>query len=320
MKKRSSKEVAAFLRERDNFSILTHARPDGDTLGSSAALCRMLRQLGKTAHVLENPEITETYAWLHQGLTKTEADPNDTIICVDVGASHLLPACFQRYLGRIDLRIDHHGDQGSFSRLELVDTKAGACTEIIYELSLALGLSLDGATADALYTGTITDTSCFQFANTTSHTLTVAAACVAAGARNFEINQMVFQENLLQLLQLQSHIAQNMHIFAQGKMAMVSIPWAVTQKIGATEDDLNNILNFLQALSKAQLAATLLETEQGGTRLSIRSVPGVDGSGIAAAFGGGGHKVAAGANMTMPLKEAEKAVEKEMLHQFGEIL
>ena len=316
----TNKEAAAFLLERDNFAILTHARPDGDTLGSSAALCRMLRQLGKTAHVLENPEITETYAWLHQGLTKSAADKNDTIICVDVAAPHLLPGAFQLYLGRIDLRIDHHSGDDHFSQRELVDSSCGACTEIIYELGCALDIPLDRSTADALYTGTITDTSCFQFANTTAHTLAVASACVAAGARNFEIYQTIFEDRIPQRLRLQSYIAENMKSFCHGKLTLVSIPLAVQEEIGANQEDLNNILNFPQSLSKSQVAAILLETVQGGTRLSVRSIPGVDCSGIVAAFGGGGHKVAAGANMTMPLEGAEKAVEKEMLHQFREIL
>lgn len=313
-------EVAAFLRERDCFSILTHRRPDGDTLGASAALCRMLRCMGKIAHVIENPEITESYTWLHRGLTKASVAENDTVICVDVAAVHLLPEAFGSDLGRIDLRIDHHSGDDHFSKWEWVDSGCGACTEMIYEVGRALNIQLDGATADALYTGTITDTDCFRFANTTAHTLAVASACVAAGARNFEINQAVFEERIVQRLKLQSYIAENMNIFAGGKLCVVSIPLTVQEKIGANREDLNNILNFPQTLSKAQIAATLLEDTSGGTRLSLRSLPGVDCSGIAAAFGGGGHKVAAGANMTMPLEKAEKAVTKEMLCQFGEIL
>lgn len=311
-------EAAAFLRAHDHFAILTHRQPDGDTLGSSAALCRILRRSGKTAYIIENHEITEPYTWLHRGLTKPSAAENDTIICVDVAAPHLLPEAFQPYLSRIDLRIDHHSGDDHFSRHELVDSSCGACTEIIYELGLALDVPLDRDTADALYTGTMTDTSCFQFANTTAHTLAVASACVAAGARNFEIYQAIFEDRIPQRLGLQSYIAKKMEIFGNGSLSIVALPLAVQEKLGANREDLNNILNFLQALTKTKIAATLLETAQGGTRLSLRSTPGIDCSGVAAAFGGGGHKVAAGANMTTPLKEAEKTVKAEMLRQFGE--
>lgn len=313
-------EAAAFLRERDHFAILTHRQPDGDTLGASAALCRILRRGGKIAHVLENPEITETYAWLHRGLTKTFAAETDTVICVDVAQPHLLPPAFQPYLSRIDLRIDHHSGDDHFSKWELVDSSCGACTEIIYEIGCAMGIPLDQPTADALYIGTITDTDCFRFANTGAHTLAVASACVSAGARNFEIYQTVFEDRISQRLKLQTYIADHMKVFENGRLAIVSIPADIQEKIGANREDLNNILNFPQALSKAQVAAILLEEVSGNTRLSVRSVPGIDCSGIAAAFGGGGHKVAAGANMPMSLKKAEIVVEKEMLREFGEIL
>lgn len=313
-------QTAAFFRERDNFAILTHSYPDGDTVGSSAALCRILRQLGKIAHVLENPQITSPYADLHCGLTKLVAAETDTVVSVDVAAPHLLPADFQPYLRRIALRIDHHSGDDHFSQYELVDSHCGACTEIIYEIGCALDIRLDAPTADALYTGLLTDTSCFQFANTTAHTLAVASACVAAGARNFEIYQTLFEGRISQRLQLQSYIGENREIFAGGKLALVSIPLEVQTKIGANREDLNNILNFLQALTKASVAATLLEVDSCHTRLSVRCVPGLDCSGVAAAFGGGGHKVSAGANMTISLAEAQKAVKEEMRRQFGEIL
>lgn len=313
-------EAAAFLRERDCFAILSHRQPDGDTLGASAALCRMLRSLGKTAHVIENVEISPVYAWLHRGLSKPSAQEGDTIICVDVAAPHLLPGTVQSCLGHIDLRIDHHSGNDHFSQWELVDSSCGACTEIIYELGWALGIRLDQPIADALYTGAITDTSCFQFANTTAHTLAVASACVAAGARNFEIYQAVFEDRIPQRLKLQSHIAENMKVFGGGKMCIVSIPLEIQEKIGANREDLNNVLNFPQALSKALVAATLLEEGGDRTRLSVRSTPGIDCSGVAAAFGGGGHKVAAGANMAMPLAAAEKAVEMQMRDQFGDTI
>lgn len=318
MMKLTLSQTAEFLQARDHFAILTHVRPDGDTLGSAAALCRILRALGKTAHILRDPEISPDYRWLYRGLTMEQAAAGDTIVCVDVAAAQLLPAVFRPYLGHIALRIDHHGGRDSFTDAEYVDGSRGACTEIIHELAEALQVSIDAPTADAIYTGLITDTFGFRFANTTAHTLAVAAACLSAGARNFEINQMVFEENLLQRLKLQNHIADHLRRLADGRLAMVTLPWQLQQAIGATEDDVNNVLNFLQALTGAQVAATLVEDALGYTRLSVRSLPGGDCTPLAAAFGGGGHTLAAGANTTLPLSVAEAAVESEMLSQFTE--
>ena len=92
-------DVARFLLEHDHFAILSHRRPDGDTVGSSAALCRGLRQLGKTAHVLVNKEVTPRFAWLHEGLTKPRAEEGDTVVSVDVASPEMLPADFRPLLG-----------------------------------------------------------------------------------------------------------------------------------------------------------------------------------------------------------------------------
>lgn len=312
-------ETAQFLLSHDRYTILTHRQPDGDTLGSAAGLCRILRKLGKTAYVLENPEITGSFTWLMTDLTKADVAQGDTIICVDVAAPHLLPRGFSADTP-VALRIDHHGGSDSFTQNELVDPAAAACTELIYDLACELNVALDAPMADALYTGAITDTSCFQFASTTAHTLAVASSCVAAGARNAEIYQDIFENRIPQRLKLQSYIGEQVDVFAGEKLAIVGIPWSVQEKIGANREDVNNILNFPQALTKAQVAATLLEEKDGIVRLSLRSVKGCPCAGVAAAFGGGGHAMASGANMTMALKDAVQAVKMEMLRQFGEKL
>ena len=108
-------DAARFLLEHDHFAILSHRRPDGDTVGSSAALCRGLRQLGKTAHVRVNKEVTPRFAWLHEGLTKPWVEEGDTIVSVDVASPEMLPADFRPLLGKIALRIDHHSSATSFT-------------------------------------------------------------------------------------------------------------------------------------------------------------------------------------------------------------
>ena len=123
-------KIAEFFKENDNFMIVTHRRSDGDTLGSSALLCMGLRQLGKNAHILANPEITPKYAHLHRGLCKPGAEEGDFVVSVDVASGNMLPDCFKTLA--FDLRIDHHGSATSFTPYELVEPKTAACGEIIY--------------------------------------------------------------------------------------------------------------------------------------------------------------------------------------------
>ena len=312
MKTLTRNEIADFLMKSDRFAILTHRRPDGDTIGSAAALCRILRKMGKIAYIIRNHEVSDRFAWLHQGLTREEAGENDTIITVDVASPGMLPAQFEQYLGRIALRIDHHGSATSFTENELVDSTAGACAEIIFDLMEYLWVPMDEKIADAIYVGTSTDTGCFRFANTTSHTFLTAAACAAGGARVFQINQELFETNTLGRLKIQGWIVENMKSLPGG-MAIVSIPRAVEEAIGVTEDDMDNISSFPRTISGVAMAATLRETKDGDVKLSVRAVPGRDATALTGLFGGGGHKGAAGATLKMSLAQAAEAVEKAML-------
>lgn len=310
-------ETAAWLKGQDHFAILTHRRPDGDTLGSAAALCRMLRALGKTAHILENREITDRFAWLHEGLTKAAAAPEDTLVCVDVASPQMLPPAFSKYLGKIALRIDHHASATSFTPHELVDGGAGACAEILWDIAGALGLAMDPATADAVYVATATDTGCFRFANTTGHTFRVAADCADRGARVYQLNQEIFETNTLSKLRMQAWIVEHMRLSPDKHLAIVAIPRSVEAELGVTDDDMDNISNFPRTVAGVRMAATLRQTREGDSKLSVRAVPGWDATRITEAFGGGGHKGAAGATLHLPLEEAVKAVEREMETHFG---
>ena len=313
MKMLTRNETADFLLNNDNYAILTHRRPDGDTIGSSAALCHILRKLGKTAHVIRNNEITDRFVWLHEGLTKDEAAEGDTIITVDVASPGMLPKAFEQYLDRITLRIDHHGSATSFTEKELVDPAAGACAEIIFDLMEHLWVTMDANIANAIYVGTSTDTGCFRFANTTSHTFITAAACAAAGAKIYQLNQDLFETNTLGRLKIQGWIVENMKVFSEGKLAIIAIPKTVEESIGVTEDDMDNISSFPRTVSGVCMAATLRQSKNGDVKLSVRAIPGFDATVIAGAFGGGGHKGAAGATLKMSLSDAALAVEKAML-------
>lgn len=307
-------ECAAFLLKHDNYAILTHRRPDGDTLGSAAALCRMLRKKGKTAHILRNPEITDRFKWLHEGLTKEEAGENDTIVTVDIASAQLLPGVHQKYLGRIALRIDHHASATSFTEHELVDPASAACGELICDLLSTMDHGeMEPELADAVYVAISTDTGCFRFANTTSRTFLCAAACASGGARVYELNQTLFETNTLGRLKMQAWIVTHMDVFAGGKLAVVAIPKTMEQHIGVTEDDMDNISSFPRTVAGVQMAATLRETADGDVKLSVRAVPGLDATVITREFGGGGHRGAAGATLKLPLSEAAAKVKQVLL-------
>lgn len=298
-------ECAQFLLHHDNFCILTHARPDGDTIGSATALCVALRQLGKNAYVLENEEASPFLERCLLGLTVKEPGENDTLVCVDVASPHLLPGAHQKYLPRLALRIDHHFSAVSFTVEELVDSTSAACGEIIYDLITAMGAEMTKEIAWRLYIAISTDTGCFRYSNTTAHTYRVAAACADTGADLYPITQELFDTTSISELKLQNWMVEHAQFLCGGKAAVCAIPKSMEDNV--SKEDLEGISGFLRSIEGVKISATLREIE-GGSKVSIRAVPGFDASEVAQQFGGSGHKGAAGANLAMPLNIATGVV------------
>ena len=313
MKILTRNECAQYLLSHDHYTILSHRRPDGDTIGSTAALCLGLRQLGKRAHVLLNPEVSPRFQWLHEGLTKEAVEEGDTVVSVDVASPGMLPKAFAHLVGKIGLRIDHHSSATSFTDAELVDGNSASCAELIWDVLEEMGVTMDAAIGEAVYVGTSTDTGCFRYSNTTAHTFATAARCAAAGARIYELNQELFETNTLGRLRMQAWIVDHMKLLRGGEMAVIAIPRAVEESIGVTEDDMDNISSFPRTVSGVKMAATLRQTADGDTKMSVRAVPGYDATAVTVKFGGGGHKGAAGASVKMPIEKAVEEVEKAML-------
>lgn len=297
-------DTAAFLSTHDRYTILTHRRPDGDTLGSAALLCRGLRKLGKTAHVLENPEITPKYAELTRELTKPAPEAGDILISVDVASPGMLQHNFAHLAEQITLRIDHHKNESSWTEHELVDHISAACGQIIYWVLLQLCIPLDIPMANALYTAVATDTGCFRYANAQAQTYETAAACARVTPYLRELNHTLFETNSLARLRMQGWMVENARFLHDGKVCLCPIPLEVEQRIGVTEDDMENISGFPRSIAGVKIAATLRQENEHKVKISLRVDLDYDASVICAKLGGGGHRGAAGASLEMSMEEA----------------
>ena len=264
-------ECARWLLERDNFLILTHTRPDGDTIGSASTLCLGLRQLGKTACILENQEVPPGLESCVSGLTKDTVEDTDTILSVDVASPGMLQKEAENLLGRIELRIDHQGSATSYTEEELVDTMAAACGEIVYDVLMEMGAELTKGIAWRLYIAVSTDTGCFRFANTNAHTYQTAAACAATGADLYPITQALFDTNSLGKLRLQSWMLEHARFLCDGKAAVCGIPKSLEDTV--TKEDMEGVAGLLRSIEGVKISATLRQTETGA-KMSVRAVPG----------------------------------------------
>ena len=226
-------DAARWLLERDHFCILTHARPDGDTLGSASALCVGLRQLGKTAHLLINDGASPFLDRCQQGLTKDWPEEQDTLVTVDVATPGLLLPLAAPLLDRISLRIDHHATATSFTPEELVDPSAAACGEIVYDVLMAMGCEMTKELAWRLYIAVSTDTGCFRYSNTSANTYRVAAACAETGADLYPITQELFDTTSISELKLQNWMVDHATFLADGHAAVCAIPKELEESVSA---------------------------------------------------------------------------------------
>ncbi len=313
-------KAAALLRGWDDILVLCHASPDGDTLGSAGALVRGLGALGKRAFFACGDKIDEKYSYLFEGLAPLGREPAH-IVSVDVATPSLLGSLEEEYAGRIDLAIDHHSGHTLFARESWVEPDSAANSELIYLLLQELGVSIDKATAECLYTGISTDTGCFRYANVTPRTHRIAARLLELGADGARINREMHESKSKAQLEAERILMESMAFSCGGKCAMVQVPLSIYERTGVQEGDLEGMAALPRQIKGVLLGVTLKEKENGLVKGSVRSNPPANAREIGESFGGGGHPGAAGFTLPgMTLSQAAEKVEaacREQLLRLG---
>lgn len=300
-------EAADFLRTLDGVLLLTHVRPDGDTIGCAAALCRALRALGKTAYLLENPEVTETYAPYAEGLWAPEGFVPESVVSVDIAVPGLLPENAAPYRDRICLAIDHHGSQEFFAERTCLDAGAAACGELVYEITKEL-TEVTPEMAMALYVAISTDCGCFVYANTTARTHRIAAELMERGIDVGPVNKALFRTKSQVRLAMEARMVADMKLYDRGRVVVMSIPLSLRQELHATEADIEELSSLAALVQGTDCGITLRELTPEKVKISLRTGPRVDASAVCRVLGGGGHRGAAGATVNGTMAEAEDAI------------
>lgn len=300
-------EVALWLRERDDFLILTHRRPDGDAVGCAAALCLGLRSMGKTAHIWENPQFTPRYAHRLAGLT-TKDKTAETVIAVDLATEGLLPMGGEDFAGKIRLCLDHHPSNTGYAQNTLLQTECAGCGELIWDVLEALGVAITKEMAEAVYIAISTDSGCFRYANTTARTFSTAAKAVEHGADIAPINRELFEVRSKGRLQLEARLMANMEFYADGKVAVAVLPQTWVEELDVTEDDLDSISGFPRTIEGVCIGVMIRDSEPGRAKMSVRTAEGYNASAYCAKLGGGGHSAAAGCSVPGTLEDGKQAI------------
>lgn len=295
----TTKETARLLERRDDILILTHRRPDGDTIGCAAGLCAALRQRGKAAYILPNPDVTAVNAVYAAPYWAPAGYEPAFVVSVDIAARSLFFPEAEAYLPRLDLAIDHHPSFEGFGAAQCVDSSRAACGEIVYEICRALG-EVTAEVALPLYAAVATDTGCFVYANTTSNTHAVAAALLATGIDYFAVNKRHFRTKTRARIALEADILSHLEFFHQGRGVFLAVPIALMERVGATENDAEDLSALATMVEGVDCGALLRELAPGQWKLSLRT--GADGrinaTEACRLLGGGGHAMAAGATLT----------------------
>ena len=311
-------KAASLLKSWDKVLVISHASPDGDTLGSAAALLRGLCSLGKQVKFFCADPVPGKFSYLFEGLALGEFQP-EHVMTVDVADKTLLGETPKELVDRIELAIDHHGTHVPFAPERWVDSTAAATVELVFALLEELCAEITPAMADCLYTGLTTDTGCFRYQSVTSRTHRIAAALLERGARGADINRAMFESKTKAQVEAERMTMDTMRFSSGGKCAVIQVPLSIFGATGVKETDLEGLASLPREIEGVVLGVTLKEKENGKVKVSLRANPPGDAAQLCSRFGGGGHKGAAGCTLEMTLEQALQTMEKACGEYLGEL-
>ena len=250
------------LLKAENVLLICHKNPDGDTIGSAAALYWALKGLGKTVAVLCADPIPSRYDYMDIGLYTGQFTPGYTV-AVDVAGIQLFGDSIAEYTRRIDMCIDHHPSNSGYADCMLLDGDAAATAEIIYELLTAIGTEITPTIADCLYTGLSTDTGCFKFANTTARTHEIAAKLITAGASLVKLNNILFESKSRSRLAIERLALESLEYSFGGRCATVYLTKEQIAETGADGTDLEGITSLPRMIEGVEVGITIRQQPTG---------------------------------------------------------
>jgi phosphoesterase RecJ-like protein len=316
-------QILAALSRSKRVLVTTHVRPDGDALGTSAAIVLGMRQKGIAAEVLLLSHLPTKYAFIFNDNDIVHHDAEkgwpaalvlenfDALLVVDTGTWSQLPGLRERVENwRVPkLVVDHHLTQEDWADAKLVVTDAAAAGEIAAELLDQWGVRIDKPMASALFVAITSDTGWFQFSNTRPYTLRLAARLMEAGVDTDQLYQLIYQNERAERIALQTRAQQSLELLLDGRLAVMRVRKQDFEETRANVPDTENLINIPLQIRTVEVSVLLTEPRDfGPVRVSLRSKGHVDVARFAEQFGGGGHARASGLKIDKPLQEAHDMV------------
>lgn len=321
-------EIAEILKHENRFLVVSHMNPDGDAVGSLLGMYLALREMGKEAWALSADTLPDMYDFLPgrqlilqrlEGTTEPQ-----WILALDSATEDRISGDITDLRSRARLiNIDHHPTNPAFGDLNLIDRKATSTAEIVYNLLRAAGYNLSSDVGKCLYTGLVTDTGCFRFSGVTSRIMRLAAELLEPGFDSYDVTRPLFEEFPLARMKLEGIMLERMEVHLNGRLVLSTLHTGDFDRVGAIPSDAENMVNRLRESRGVEAGILITGMSEGFSRVSFRSKGRLDVAKIAASFGGGGHRNAAGLRTTMPVDELKNkivsAVEKGLMDEHEDV-
>jgi phosphoesterase RecJ-like protein len=289
-------QIAAEIGRRQRFVVVSHARPDGDAIGSAYAMAFALKHLGKDVRVVSHdtppaPLVAQPGV---AGIIVTGQvdDPGDAVIVMECG--DLTRTGVGGLEGGFVINIDHHPGNTLYGAINWLDLSAAACGEMVFDLVRELGVPLTLDIATHVYVAILTDTGSFHYSNITPRTFDICRQCMEAGVSPPAVARSIFDSNNLGRLKLFGAVLSRMELDASGRISVVCVDRKLAADCGGTYEDTEGINNLPLTVKEILAVAFFKEIDTDDWRISLRSKGEVNVNAVAKEFGGGGHKNASG--------------------------
>lgn len=317
------KRIVEYIRATDNFLITTHVAPDGDALGSMFAMAEILAILGKHAVMFNESGLPDRFAWIGSGqtiLTELPAAEPDVIIVLDCGDRERAGTAILPWLGsKPVINIDHHLANPLFGTLNWVEQRTSSVGELVGRLAQELGIPLVGMLGQYIYLALISDTGNFCFNNTRPETLEMAAEILRMGLLPGPFHEHRQSTGTLNQLQMRGTVLQEARLYADGRIGLISFSRDLFERTSTGPEDTEGLVNAVLYIQDVQVAISVREEEQG-VKFSLRSKGSINVQAVAASFGGGGHRNAAGGILDVDMETAQNSLVQAVTKAIHEAL
>lgn len=302
------------ILQRQRFVVTSHARPDGDAIGSQVAMAYALRALGKEVQLVGADPAPPPFQTL-PGVRDIQVSPTvngqfDAAIVMECAElSRTGVEGFEKYFV---INIDHHPGNKSYGAINWFDAGAAACSEMVFDVINALGVALTPEIATHIYVAILTDTGGFHFSHITPRTFEICRRCTEAGAQPEAIARAVYDSCTMGRLRLMGAVLHNLEFEAQGRAVLAALTLKLLEETSATHEDADGLINIPLTVKDIQAVVFFKEIAPNDFRISLRSKGNVDVNRVANVFGGGGHKNAAGCSLNGPYPDVRRRVVDEL--------